>query len=112
MERPPQAGEGKRSPAAGLDPEFSAKTTRRRFTPQYKLWIVERADACEPPGEIGSGCGGARGCTLRLVQGQGRGDGGCLGIPAPACAGTGFLTRFVSASSTRRMRCEGKRHDR
>ena len=57
MERPPQAGEGKRSPAAGLD-------------------IVERADACEPPGEIGSGCGGARGCTLRLVQGQGRGGTG------------------------------------
>ena len=50
---PSSAGEGKRSAAAGLDPEFSAKTTRWRFTPQYKLSFVERADACETPGEIG-----------------------------------------------------------
>ena len=50
---PSSAGEGKRSPAAGLDPECSAKATRRRFTPQYNLSIVERANACERPGEIG-----------------------------------------------------------
>ena len=31
--------------------------------------------------------------------------------PAPACPGTGFLTRFVSTSSTLQMRCEGERHD-
>ena len=46
---------GARSPgaAAAPDPEVSAKATRRRFSPRYKLSVVERADACETPGEIG-----------------------------------------------------------
>ena len=39
--------------AAAPDPEVSAKATRRRFSPRYKLSVVERADACETPGEIG-----------------------------------------------------------
>ena len=48
------SGEGKRSAAASPpDPEVSAKATRRRFTPQYKLSIVESAEQCEGPGEIG-----------------------------------------------------------
>ena len=57
MERngtPPRPGEGKRSAAAGPpDPEVSAKATRRRFTAAYKLSIVEKADACTTPGDIG-----------------------------------------------------------
>ena len=48
------SGEGKRSAAASAaDPEVSAKATRRRFTAAYKLSIVEKADACETPGETG-----------------------------------------------------------
>ena len=35
-------------------PEVAAKATRRRFTAAYKLSIVEKADACETPGEIGA----------------------------------------------------------
>ena len=51
---PLHSGEGKRSAAAPPpDPEVSAKATRRRFTPQYKLSIVEKAEQCEGPGEIG-----------------------------------------------------------
>ena len=51
---PLSSGEGKRSAAAsGPDPEVSAKATRRRFTAGYKLSFVEKADACESPGEIG-----------------------------------------------------------
>ena len=50
---PLSSGEGKRSAAAGPDSEVSAKATRRRFTAAYKLLIVEKADACETPGEIG-----------------------------------------------------------
>ena len=48
----PAAGEMERS---GLrsDLEVSAKGTRRRFTAAYKLLIVEKADACDTPGEIG-----------------------------------------------------------
>ncbi len=50
---PLSSGEGKRSAAASADPEVSAKATRRRFTAAYKLLIVEKADACDTPGEIG-----------------------------------------------------------
>ena len=32
---------------------MSAKAKRRRFTAEYKLAIVEKADACETPGEVG-----------------------------------------------------------
>lgn len=33
--------------------EVSAKTTRRTFTKEYKLEILEKADRCSSPGEIG-----------------------------------------------------------
>ena len=32
---------------------MTAKATRRRFTAAYKLSVIEKADACETPGEIG-----------------------------------------------------------
>ena len=50
---PAAAGERARGASAAPDPEVSAKATRRRFSPRYKLSVVERADACETPGEIG-----------------------------------------------------------
>ncbi len=50
---PAAAGESARGAAAAPDPEVSAKATRRRFSPRYKLSVVERADACGTPGEIG-----------------------------------------------------------
>ena len=50
---PLSSGGVKRSAAAGPDPEVSAKATRRRFTAAYKLSIVEKADTCDTPGEIG-----------------------------------------------------------
>ena len=36
------------------DPEVEVKAGRRRFTPRYKLSIVEQADQCQHPGEIGA----------------------------------------------------------
>ncbi len=50
---PSSAGEGKRSAAARPDPEVAAKATRRRFTPGYKRSIIEQAEGCESPGQIG-----------------------------------------------------------
>jgi transposase-like protein len=49
--RPPL--EGKRSAAAPPDPEVVDKPSRRRFTSEYKLRIVEEADRCTEPGEVG-----------------------------------------------------------
>ena len=41
-------------PASGaLDPEVAAKPTRRQFTAEYRLRILEEADRCTRPGEVG-----------------------------------------------------------
>ena len=45
--------EGKRSAAAPPDPEVVDKPSRRQFAPSYKLRIVEEADRCTEPGEVG-----------------------------------------------------------
>ena len=45
--------EGKRSAAAVPDPEVVDKPSRRRFAPSYKLRIVEEAEGCTDPGEVG-----------------------------------------------------------
>jgi len=37
-----------------LNPEVAEKAQRRRFTPEYKLRILEEADACGEMGEIGA----------------------------------------------------------
>ena len=49
----PPSMEGKRSAAAPPDPEVVDKPTRRRFAPSYKQRIVEEADRCTEPGEVG-----------------------------------------------------------
>lgn len=40
-------------PAQRPDPEVLAKPKRRRFTAQYRLRILEEADSCTRPGEVG-----------------------------------------------------------
>ncbi len=49
----PESGEGKRSAAALPDPEVVDKPSRRRFSPSYKLRILEEVDDCTEPGEVG-----------------------------------------------------------
>ena len=36
------------------DPEVPAKATRRRFTAEYKLRILRKADACKGGGDVGA----------------------------------------------------------
>ncbi len=36
------------------DPEVSEKALRRRFTPAYKLRIIEEAQQCTKPGQLGA----------------------------------------------------------
>lgn len=51
----PNAGADNRPAAAAApDPEVSARPHRRRFTPAYKARIVEEAQRCTGPGEIGA----------------------------------------------------------
>lgn len=39
---------------AAKDPEVREKATRRRFSAEYKLRILEQAAQCSAPGEVGS----------------------------------------------------------
>jgi transposase len=41
-------------PAAGTGPEVVEGTSRRRFTAKYKLRVLEQADGCTEPGQIGA----------------------------------------------------------
>ena len=44
-----EVGQDRRAP----DPEVVAEPTRRQFTAGYRLRIVEEADRCTRPGEVG-----------------------------------------------------------
>ncbi len=45
---------GDQHPATPPDPEVPEKPVRRRFTAEYKMRILEEADKCIKPGEIGA----------------------------------------------------------
>ena len=45
----PRAGRARPTP----DPEVVAKPKRRQFTAQYRLRILEEAESCTQPGEVG-----------------------------------------------------------
>jgi transposase-like protein len=44
---------GRAAPEGVPDPELVEQAKRRKFTAKYKLEILERAEACTRPGEIG-----------------------------------------------------------
>ena len=48
------AAAGREVRDARPDPELVEQPRRRRFTAEYKLQIVQQADACTRPGEIGA----------------------------------------------------------
>lgn len=53
--RPSPRGEGAARTKFGRpDPEVPAKKQRRRFTAKYKKRILEEAEACTEPGQIGA----------------------------------------------------------
>ena len=47
------APEGVPGPGEVPNPELVERATRRKFTAKYKLEILEKADACTEPGQIG-----------------------------------------------------------
>jgi transposase-like protein len=47
------SGAGARAPRSRPDPEVVAKPKRRQFTAEYRLRILEEADRCTEPGEVG-----------------------------------------------------------
>jgi len=51
LEVPERSG-GTSNEAAPPDPEVLERAKRRRFTAEYKLQVLEEADACREPGEV------------------------------------------------------------
>jgi len=45
---------GARAPEGGPDPEVTERAKRRRFTAEYKLRILRKADACKGDGDLGA----------------------------------------------------------
>jgi transposase len=45
---------GRAAPVGVPDPELVEQAKRRKFTAKYKLEILEEADACTRPGEVGA----------------------------------------------------------
>ena len=50
----PERSGGPPPTAAPPDPEVPEKATRRRFSAEYKRGVLEEADACTEPGEVGA----------------------------------------------------------
>jgi transposase len=48
-----ESSRGVRGASGAPDPELVERSKRRRFTARYKLEILEKADACTRPGEVG-----------------------------------------------------------
>ena len=48
-----ESSRGARGASGAPDPELVERPKRRRFTAKYKLEILEKADACTRPGEVG-----------------------------------------------------------
>ncbi len=45
---------GARAPERAPDPEVTERAKRRRFTAEYKLRILRKADACKGDGDVGA----------------------------------------------------------
>ncbi len=45
---------GARAPDGAPDPEVTERAKRRRFTAEYKLRILRKADACKGDGDVGA----------------------------------------------------------
>ncbi len=45
---------GARAPEGAPDPEVTERAKRRRFTAEYKLRILRKADACKGDGDLGA----------------------------------------------------------
>jgi transposase-like protein len=50
----PKSSNPEKLPPSPPDPEVVEKPYRRRFTAEYKLLILQQADSCKEPGELGA----------------------------------------------------------
>ena len=94
----PRAGR----PRPGPDPEVVAKPTRRQFSAEYRLRILEEAERCTQRGEEGSAAS-PRG-VVQLAS-----DGLAQGAPQGLAAGVGLEEARRETGRTQPAGCEGAR---
>ena len=94
----PRAGRARPTP----DPEVVAKPKRRQFTAEYRLRVLEEADRCTQPGEVG-----------RLLRREGvvqlASDGLAQGAAQGLAAGVGREEARRETGRTQPAGCEGAR---
>lgn len=91
------------------NPEVPEKKPRRRFTAQYKLRILEEADACKLPGQLGSLLRREGLYSSNLTTWRKQRDQGLLEVLSPKKRGRKPLVRNPLAQEVARLQRENER---
>ena len=91
------------------NPEVPVKKPRRRFTAQYKLRILEEADACTLPGQLGSLLRREGLYSSNLTTWRKQRDQGLLEVLSPKKRGRKPLARNPLAQEVARLQRDNER---
>ena len=99
------------APTSGTrpDPEVLEKPARRRFTAAYKLGILQAAEACSKPGEIGALLRREALYSSHLTAWRGQRDQGSLRALAPAKRGRKPKAKNPLADEVARLERENRK---
>lgn len=101
-----------RAVANAPDPEVLEKPTRRSFTAEYKKHIIEQADACSEPGELGELLRREGLYSSHLSSWRKAGRAGELSGLTPRKRGPGKKPDAVSAREHEKLKRENARLER
>jgi transposase-like protein len=91
------------------NPEVPEKKPRRRFTAQYKLRILEEADACSMPGQLGTLLRREGLYASNLTTWRKQRDQGLLEVLSPKKRGRKPLAKNPLAQEVARLQRENER---
>ena len=91
------------------DPEVPEKASRRRFTAAYKLQMLEEADRCTKPGQLGELLRREGLYSSHLTTWRRQRDAGALGALEPKRRGRKPKAQDPSAKELQRLRRENQR---
>jgi transposase-like protein len=104
-----QASSSQTSSSPLPNPEVSSKPVRRRFTAAYKLSILQEADRCTKPGQIGALLRREGLYSSHLTSWRRQRRAGTLAALAPGKRGPKAETRNPLASENDKLRRENER---
>ena len=95
--------------ADSAQPEVLEKPLRRRFTADYKLRVLEQADACQQPGQLGTLLRREGLYASHLTKWRRQRDAGALAALNPKRRGRKALAVNPLAAETERLRRDNER---